>query len=523
MSSKPPDPLALEELAVKKQELHVRRLEAEKASATSKLPWWRRADPLLLAVIAGVLTLLGNTVVAILNDVSSAKQEQKKATDDLKLEQAKARYNLVLQAMATNDATVAKRNIHFFIDAGLLEDSDCSIRDAIDKDQPVLPALSGIVPSMPAGTHSAPEIAILYNFPRDLDGRGQTIGILEYGGSIVQSDINQYFKSLNLPPPDVTSVAVDGAHYDSDGVEDGQVMLDVEVAGAIAPRARIRVYFLPQTAAGFTHALEQAQADGVTVISDGWGLPEGEYKDEARDAMNQALKAAGERGITVLAAVGDRGAAAGANGGGGVVFPASSPWVLAVGGTVLKAANGRIVSEVPWAEANALWGTQAGVSDKIPLPSWQSAIATSSGVKSGTGRRIPDVVASADPSGGIGIVVHGSVQVIGGTSASVPVWAGLIALINQGLGYRVGYFNPQLYQEIGPAKVLRPIVPAANVAPGTSGHSTVPGWTAATGWGSPNGTQLLEWFRAHPMPNRAAGSIDVGCKVKPPAAGATTR
>jgi len=142
MSSGPvpnPETPTSAELEVKAAELEVRRLEAEKALASTRSPWWRRADPLVLAIFAGALTLLGNMSVALWNSHSSVAQEQEKAADDLKLEREKARYNLVLQAMATSDASVAKRNIHFFIDAGLLEDSNCRIRDAIDQDQPVTP------------------------------------------------------------------------------------------------------------------------------------------------------------------------------------------------------------------------------------------------------------------------------------------------------------------------------------------------------------------------------------------------
>src|SRR6202158_1874998 len=110
-------PQSPEELTVKAEELRVRRLEAKRAMATLSSAWWRRADPLVLAILAGALTLLGNMAVAFINNQSSIAQEQRKAADDLALEQAKARFNLVLQAMATNDVAVAKRNIHFFIDA----------------------------------------------------------------------------------------------------------------------------------------------------------------------------------------------------------------------------------------------------------------------------------------------------------------------------------------------------------------------------------------------------------------------
>ena len=243
-------PPTTDEAAIKAAELEVRRLEAAKAIATIASPWWRRADPIVLAILAGVLTLFGNMTVTILNNYNVAVQEQKKASDDLALEQAKARYNLVLQAMATNDATVARRNIHFFIDAGLLNDPDCRIRDAIDQDQPVLPSLSGVAPPLPGGLHSASEIAALYKFPGGFDGRGVTVGILELGGSVIPGDIDMYFKSLGLPPPDIASVAVDGANYQPGTDVDGEVMINVEIIGAIAPRARIRVYFAPNEGGG---------------------------------------------------------------------------------------------------------------------------------------------------------------------------------------------------------------------------------------------------------------------------------
>jgi hypothetical protein len=216
MSSTPPtdpNPLESKELEIKAKELEVRQLEAKKALAATTAPLWRRADPLVLAIFAGVLTLLGNMLVTVLH--ANVTQQRLKASDDLALEQKKAEYTLVLQAMETNSIEIANRNIRFFIDAGLLDDHDCKIREAIDQDQPVLPSLSGTAPPMPAGVHSVPEIAKDYNFPPGFDGRGQTIGILEFEGSIIPADLADYFKSLNLPTPDVTTVSVDRASYKS--------------------------------------------------------------------------------------------------------------------------------------------------------------------------------------------------------------------------------------------------------------------------------------------------------------------
>ena len=121
----------------------------------------------VLAIFAGALTLLGNMAVALLNNNSSLNQEQKKANDDLALEQAKAKYNLVLQAMATNDAAIAKRNIHFFIDAGLLPDPDCRKSATRGEDQPVLPALSGVAPATPPASIPLPRLPRFTTFRAD--------------------------------------------------------------------------------------------------------------------------------------------------------------------------------------------------------------------------------------------------------------------------------------------------------------------------------------------------------------------
>jgi hypothetical protein len=141
----------LEEPAVKQKELEVRNREADRALALAGAPWWRRADPLVLAIAAGVFTLFGNMIVAVYNSNATIaqeeqkagntlKQEKAKAKDDLDLEKQKAKYNLILQAIATNDVKVAARNIEFFIDSGALDDSDNKIRQALAKYNPVLPA-----------------------------------------------------------------------------------------------------------------------------------------------------------------------------------------------------------------------------------------------------------------------------------------------------------------------------------------------------------------------------------------------
>jgi hypothetical protein len=499
-----------EELEVKAAELEARRLEAARALALAKSSSWRRADPLVLAILAGTLTLLGNMSVALWNSHSSVSQEKDKAADDLKLEQTKAHYNLVLQAMATSDAATAKRNIHFFIDAGLLDDDNCKIRDAIEKDQPVLPSLSGTAPPTPPGLHSAPEIAGLYNFPPGLDGRGVTIGVLEFGGKVNPADLATYFKSLNLPVPDVTSFSIDGPKNNASEA-DTQVMLDTEVVGSIAPRARIRVYFLPFRGSGFTAAIKQAETDHAAVVFTGWGRPESEWSDDEMKETNTAFEYAAHHDITVLATAGDAGVTDGVNDGRRHVdFPASSPWVLAVGGTTLKSTNGRIDSETAWNSAGG-GATGGGVSEKFDRPAWQSAVRIPKRDDGNFGRGVPDVAASASPENGLSIIAQGRPAVLGGSSVAVPIFAGLIALIDQGIGYSIGYLNPSLYQEIGPAGVFHAITTGDNGVKGVTGYTAGPGWTAVTGWGSPNGSLLLDWLRKHPNSSHGNSPVTTPC------------
>ena len=135
------------------------------------------------------------------------------------------------------------------------------------------------------------------------------------------------------------------------------------------------------------------------------------------------------------------------------------------------------------------------MSDVFPLPAWQVSAHVPLRPDSKSGRGVPDVAAHANPASGYKVVVDGHATVIGGTSTAAPLWAGLVALLNQALGQNGGYMTPLLYERLGPSGVLRDITSGNNDVAMVKGYSAGPGWDATTGWGTPDGTRLLEAIR----------------------------
>ncbi|MDQ6677987.1 MAG: S53 family peptidase, partial [Acidobacteriota bacterium] len=206
----------------------------------------------------------------------------------------------------------------------------------------------------PAGALTPIQVAQLYSFPAGRTGAGQTVAIIELGGGYRTEDLDAYFSALGLKTPSVTAVPVDGAANQPGSAADGEVMLDIEVVGAVAPGATIAVYFAPNTDQGFFDAVTAAAHDSArkpSVISISWGASEDVWTAQARDSLNSALQDAATLGITVTVASGDDGSADGvADGKVHVDFPSSSPFVLSCGGTRLNAQGGKITSEVVWNE-----------------------------------------------------------------------------------------------------------------------------------------------------------------------------
>jgi kumamolisin len=334
------------------------------------------------------------------------------------------------------------------------------------------------------------QVGGLYGFPAGATASGQTIGLIELGGGYREADVTAYFQSLGLPAPAITAVSVDGGTNTPGTANgaDGEVMLDIEVSASVATGAKVAVYFAPNTDQGFIDAVTTAVHDTTnkpSVISISWGGPESSWTTQASTALNAACQAAAAVGVTITVACGDDGSTDGGTGN-HVDFPASSPYVLACGGTTLEGSGTTISSEVVWNElAIGEGATGGGVSTLFPLPTWQQSSKVPAPTTSAGGRGTPDVAGDADPSTGYEVRVDGETTVIGGTSAVAPLWAGLIALANQQNGVAAGFVNPALYAA-GASKAFRDITQGNNGA-----FSAGPGWDACSGQGSPVGNAII--------------------------------
>ena len=365
-------------------------------------------------------------------------------------------------------------------------------------------------------TFTPQQIASLYDFPAKADGTGQCVGIIEFGGGYDTTDLQTYFTNVGITPAQITAVSVDGVSNNpnspnpDDNDADGEVMLDVEVVGAVAPKANIAVYFAPFTEQGWVDVLTRAVQDSTnkpTVLSVSWGWPESNdlWTQQAMDAVTETLQEAGLAGITVCCASGDDGSADElTDGQAHVDFPAASPFILTCGGTTLtsSADKSSIVSETVWNDGPRAQGGGAsggGVSEITPVPAWQANANVPPSVNTGFhGRGVPDASGDADPNTGYKIRVHGQDGAAGGTSAVAPLYAALIARLTQSLGSPLGFVNPLLYANPA-ANSFNDITQGSNDTTGNiGGYPAAPGWDACTGLGSPDGGKIAKALQPAP-------------------------
>jgi kumamolisin len=348
------------------------------------------------------------------------------------------------------------------------------------------------------------QVANLYNFPAG-DGANQTIGLYEMKigrtpAGYAKSDIEGTMKALgNLPMPNIIDVSVDGAK--NSGKSDGETGLDITVAGAIAPKSTIAVYFAGAQVQNMIHALQMMilpkagePTPSIISISYGWGPDDPgtpNFSPSEYAQFTSLFEDASTNKITVFVSSGDSGAFVESNTQAETSYPASDIWVTACGGTTIGNIQGQSFDEWAWNDNGATGG---GVSARFAVPAYQAAAAIPKRIGTGSaGRGVPDIAGNASPNSGYPQVINGKhPEQIGGTSAVVPLYAGLMARINSNLGSPAGFLNTTLYSL--PASAFRNIAgppgPANNSFNGVTGYPAGPGWNACTGLGSVDGQAL---------------------------------
>jgi hypothetical protein len=357
------------------------------------------------------------------------------------------------------------------------------------------------------------QVTKLYDFPSNL-AAGQSIAIFSEGGYL-PTDISSNFAGS---PPVVTDVSVDASNG---GFADPETTQDIFIAGSAAPGAEIAVYFTTYSQQGWVDLINRVihpnAGDPVcSVLSSSFYVSNG---DDAATllssgissgwltAVTQAFEDAAIQGVTICIASGDTGTDSKVGDGlAHVQYPASDPWVLSVGGTTIGNISGSSFDEYAWNDSFSFGGfsgsgaTGGGISDCFPQPWYQVDAGVPPSVNDGhRGRGVPDVSANASPNSGYPIILGGALSFFpaNGTSASAPLWAGLIAVINAALNESVGFINPVLYA-LG-SSIFKDIIAEPGVTDnsmnGVKGYPVTIGWDACTGWGSPKGTALLKGLK----------------------------
>ena len=363
-----------------------------------------------------------------------------------------------------------------------------------------------------------------YNFPPG-NCAGQKIAIAEFGGGYFDSDVTAYCTKFSRPVPQIQTVAVDAPAYTLAQIlalpkqkraeqldESIEVMMDVEIVAGLCAGADISVYFSTFDQRGWVDLFDKVIQAKPVVVSVSWGLAEDDssWSASARTAIDNRLNTARLLGITVCISSGDDGSGDQIDDGKGHVdFPSCSPNSLSIGGTMLTK-SGSTVKEVTWWDSpgrrtnNGGGATGGGVSIFFPRPAWQNVKVKSINAKSIDGRVMPDVAALAgDPM--YSLIIVGHPQTNGGTSASTPLWASLIARINAQLpaAKQQRFLTPLLYQNAGTGQTvgkassrdIRSGNNTSNPEPG-KGYNAGPGYDAVTGWGVPDGVKLLAALEA---------------------------
>jgi kumamolisin len=328
-----------------------------------------------------------------------------------------------------------------------------------------------------------------------LSAKGQNISIATYDSFYVQDVKDYYTKNGVSPAPTVEQVNFNGtAVYNTDSAAETQT--DAEFSGMIAHGASIHVYTSAENSdagelAMFTAIVDNNQSK---VVNYSWGSCESQLAADHKTAMDKVFAQAVAQGINIFVASGDSGSDCLQDGSVMADYPASSPNVVAVGGTTLALLPSGLASETAWS------GSGGGISTLYAKPSYQSELSATTYPK----RAYPDVAFNADPNSGQPTWLHyydanGNVMkdasyiVIGGTSIAAPQWSGFAALVNAARASK-SFDMHGIYLNVSDAQKASCF---DDVVSGSNGAFTAaPGWDAVTGWGSMRAAALLKVLKA---------------------------
>lgn len=348
-------------------------------------------------------------------------------------------------------------------------------------------------------------VARAYNFPPPpVNIKDQCVAIVELGGQINYFVLAAYCLKMKVAFPQLFIKHVGGAPIelipDPNGA-DGEVALDACIIAAICSGAKILIVYGENTNQGFADAISYCATSPLkpNAVSISWGAAEVDWDMPSIDIMEAAIKQCVDLGINVYVAAGDSGCDDGVNDDKDHVdYPASSPQVIACGGTRLQLnADGSRQNEVVWGPPNSDNGASGGgVSTLLPCHDDQEAICS----QRGTDRRlVPDVAGDADPATGYLVNVDGLPMAIGGTSAVAPLYAALNALLTGHLNRFPSEIRKTLYANPG---LLYDVVDGTNADNQGSGTAQVagPGFDLCSGLGVPDGQALLNALSSSDVP-----------------------
>jgi subtilase family serine protease len=375
------------------------------------------------------------------------------------------------------------RNVSLMVTAsiGFLSMTGFSAQKPVGEAHPPIHIKNNATPTYQNGYNPA-QIRKAYGVDKlAATGANQTIAIVDaYGSPTIQNDLSVFSKQFGLAAANLSIAYPNGKPSKTDGGWALETALDVEWAHAIAPNAKILLVVAKSASiSNLISAIDYATSHGAQVVSNSWGgsefSGEGSYDSHFQHA-----------GTVYVASSGDNGA--------GVSFPASSPYVLSVGGTNLQLdSSGTYLGETGWS------GSGGGTSTYEARPSyedlWQSVV--------GTHRGNPDVSWDADPN--TGVAVYSSTRdngqsgwfQVGGTSFGAPCWAALIALADQGRTPLTSINAiPTMYSTAGATGSSGYTTNYHDITGGSNGLTSQAGFDLVTGIGSPKADVLIPALNA---------------------------